>query len=103
MLENANKVLAFSDGRTRDDLANNEMLALALVRLIEVIGEAANALSAECTARNPHIPWKAIIGTRHRLIDGYFEVDLDIIWTIVSKDIPELIPQLESLLDECDA
>jgi len=103
MLENAQKIVEFTDESTRDDLESNEIFALALVRLIEIIGEAANALSDRCIAKEPDIPWKAIIGTRHRLIHGYFEVDLDIIWTIVTKDIPTLIPQLEALLAECES
>ena len=101
MLESAQKVVEFTRGCTRQDLESNEMLALAIVRLIEIIGEAANALSPECRAQQPDIPWRSIIGTRHRLIHGYFEVDLDIIWTIVSRDIPELMPQLDELLQQC--
>ncbi len=101
MLENAQKVIKFTRGRTRQDLETNELLALAIVRLIEIMGEAANALSIECRAQQPDIPWRAIIGTRHRLIHGYFEVDLDIVWAIVTRDIPKLIPQLEGLLQQC--
>jgi uncharacterized protein with HEPN domain len=55
------------------------MLALAVIRLLEVVGEATRSLSQEIKDKNPQIPWKQIMGTRDRLIHGYFDVDFDII------------------------
>jgi len=76
------------------------MLTLAVIRLLEIIGEAARSLSHEIKDKNPQIPWKQISGTRDRLIHGYFDVDLDIIWNIVNRDLPPLIEELEKILSE---
>jgi uncharacterized protein with HEPN domain len=85
MLDAARKVIAFTSQREREDLESDEMLSLAVVRLLEILGEASRNLPADVRERNPQIPWTAIAGTRNRLIHGYFDVDLDIVWAIVTK------------------
>ena len=97
MLDAADKALEFSDGRTRGDLDSDEKLALALARLVEVFGEAASALSGSFRKEHPDIPWLSIIGTRNRLIHGYFDVDLDILWNIVTIDLPPLVGKLKGI------
>lgn len=76
------------------------MLNLSLVRLLEIVGEAAARLSPETRDGCPSIPWPDIIGLRNRLIHGYDVVDFDILWDIVSGDLPPLIAQLDSILKE---
>lgn len=83
-----------SEGRTRPDLDTHRQLELSLIRLLEVIGEAANRLSAEDRVRFPEVPWADIISLRNRLIHGYDAVDLDIVWQVVTGDLPTLIDQL---------
>ena len=97
MLDAARKAVDFSRGRTRDDLDSDEMLSLALVRLLEIIGEAAKRISEEFRQQYSEIPWNQISGTRDRLIHGYFDVDLDIIWSIVADDLPILIAGLDRI------
>jgi uncharacterized protein with HEPN domain len=71
----------------------------AVIRSLEVIGEAANMLAPECRAALPNnIPWREIIGLRHRLIHGYAEVQLDRVWAIVQNDLAPLIAALEPLI-----
>ena len=98
MLDAALKAKHFIQGRSRGELDSDEMLALAVIRLLEVMGEATRGLSQEVKDKNPQIPWKQIAGTRDRLIHGYFDVDLDIIWAIITRDLPPLIKELENLL-----
>jgi len=100
MLDNSQKAVRFARGRQRADLDSNEMLALATIHLIEIIGEASRNISTELRERYPKIPWDAISGTRNRLAHGYIDVDLDIIWTIVTRDLPQLIRQLQRLLKQ---
>ena len=69
-----------------------------LVRLLEIVGEASKKVSEEIRQRYPEIPWKQIAGTRDRLIHGYFDVDLDIIWSIVADDLLILIAKLGRIL-----
>jgi uncharacterized protein with HEPN domain len=100
MLDFARKAVQFNKGKSRADLDSNEMLAMATIHLIEVIGEASRTISAELRHQYPEIPWDAISGTRNRLAHGYIDVDLDIVWTIVTKDLPLLIVQLRRLLKD---
>lgn len=99
MLDAANEAVSFLADRTRDELDSDNMLALATIRLLEVIGEAANTVTEETQQKNPQIPWRQIFGTRNRLIHGYYQVDLDIVWQIVKQDLPPLIANLEELLN----
>jgi uncharacterized protein with HEPN domain len=97
MLEAAQKARSFVRDREKCDLESDEMLSLAVVRLLEILGEAATRVSAATQAMYPQIPWRQIAGTRNRLIHGYFNVDLDIVWAILEKDLPPLIAHLESI------
>jgi len=67
---------------------------------IVIIGEAASRLSAEFLAAQPHIPWRQIIGMRHRLIHGYDQVDWERVWAVVQNDVPSLLSNLEPLLPQ---
>jgi uncharacterized protein with HEPN domain len=98
MLEAAKEAERFAAGRSRDNLDDDRMLTLALVKLIEIIGEAANGITAECQNRYPKIPWLDIVGMRHRLIHAYYDVNLDVVWSTVSDDLPPLIAELEEIL-----
>ena len=98
MLEAARKAVEFAKGRTRVDLDADEQLTLALVRLLEVVGEAAKGVSEECRRSHPSVAWKGIAGARDRLIHGYFDVDLDVVWRIIADDLPPLIVQLERMV-----
>jgi len=89
----------FARGRSQSNLADNRMLALAPVKSIEIIGEAAARVGEESRTAHPEIPWAAIVAMRNRLIHAYFDVDLDRVWETVSDDLPPLIASLEAILD----
>ena len=98
MFDAAQKAIEFTEKCTRQDLDKDEKLALSITRLLEILGEAAKGVSEQFRKQHPNIPWKQIAGTRDRLIHGYFDVDLDIVWKIVADDLPALISQLEKAL-----
>ena len=98
ILDAAREALAFTQGRTRTDLDGDRMLALALVKDIEIIGEAANQIPETTRARLQGVPWDDIIGMRHRLVHAYFDTNLDILWQTVQEDLPALIAALEPLV-----
>ena len=75
------------------------MLALALIKEVEIIGEAATRVSQELADANPQIPWAKAAGMRNRLIHAYFDIDFDILWETVVTAVPALATQLERLLD----
>jgi uncharacterized protein with HEPN domain len=98
MLQAAQTALEFAEDQTRQSLDSNLMLVFALIRAVEIIGEAASKLSAELQTANPQIPWRAIVGMRNRLVHGYFDVDLDEVWSTITRDLPILIAQIEPLM-----
>jgi uncharacterized protein with HEPN domain len=79
MLDHAREVIVLSEGRSRSDLDTDRLLNLALVRLLEIVGEAANRVPPEERQQHPEIPWPQIISLRNRLIHGYDAVDNDIL------------------------
>jgi uncharacterized protein with HEPN domain len=87
-------------GRSRGDLDSDRLLALALVRLLEIIGEAAGRVPAEEQALRPAVPWPSIVGLRNRLIHGYDDIDYDIVWQIVTTDLPLLVAELSRSLPD---
>ena len=102
MLGYAREAHALAGGRTRDDLSSDRQFNLAMARLLELIGEAANRVPPEQRLRYPEIPWAQMIGLRNRLIHGYDQIDLDILWTILARDLPALISVLDGLLPPGD-
>ncbi len=100
MLLAINEAYSFSKETKRKDLNKNRMLVLSLIKEIEIIGEAASKLSADLLNRYPEIPWADIVGMRNKLIHGYFEVNLDILWNTIKKDLPKLKEQLQKIIIE---
>ncbi len=98
MLEATREALAFVVGRTRLSLDEDRLLALALVRELEIIGEAASQVSPGQRSALTEIPWAQIIGMRNRLAHAYFSVDLDRIWDTVTDDLPPLVAAPERAL-----
>jgi uncharacterized protein with HEPN domain len=92
------KLIGFVVGRSRADLDEDLMLQFAVLHAIAIVGEAANRLSPEFRKAHPAIPWGEIIGTRNRIIHGYSDVKLDIIWDIAANKIYPLLEELEPLL-----
>lgn len=103
MLDHAREAVALAQGKTRADLDRDRLLELALVRLLEIVGEAASRVPREDCARYPEIPWPQIVSLRNRLIRGYDAVDMDILWQIIEHDLPPLVAALEIILGQEDA
>ncbi len=84
----------------REDFVSSGMAADAVVRNLEIIGEAANRLPKEFTDKHPEIEWRKIIGLRHRIVHDCFGVDLDIIWAITRRDLPGFISRISTLKNQ---
>jgi len=106
MLEAAERVLQYTAGMTREQFYANSLVQDAVVRNIEILGEAANNLldaGPNIAAKYPSIPFAQIYGMRNRVSHGYFAVSLAMVWDSVEEDIPELRQKIASVLDELRA
>ena len=97
MLDHAIEASEMVQSRSREDLDTDRMLNLALVRLMEVVGEASRRVPQE---RYPDVPWRQTSDLRNRLIHVYDEINFDTLWEIIRDQVPPLIEQLEAILDE---
>lgn len=100
MLDAAKEASSFARDKSREDLDGDRMLVLAILKDLEILGEAANQVSVEAQEEYSDIPWKDIVRMRNRLIHGYFDIDYDIIWKTITEDLPSLIKSLKGILGE---
>jgi len=98
MLDAAEEAMGFAQGCKRRDLDQDRKLTLALVKDIEIIGEAAYQISDETRSMLLDIPWDDIVGMRHRLVHAYFDINLDILWKTVQEDLPLLAEGLRDIV-----
>ena len=92
-------IAEYIHGVDKNSFLSNRMLQDALVRKIEIIGEAVKNISTETREKYPQIAWKEIAGMRDKIVHGYFNVDLDIVWKTVTQFIPKLKPEIEKILE----
>ncbi|MFH0810607.1 MAG: HepT-like ribonuclease domain-containing protein [Pseudomonadota bacterium] len=97
MIEAAETSQVFIAGRQRSDVDTDQMPRFALVRAIEIIGEAASKVTPETRALTASVPWAAIISMRNRLIHAYFDVNHDILWKTVTEEIPPVLSLLRTI------
>jgi uncharacterized protein with HEPN domain len=100
MLDAATEAFRFTSGRQREDLEADRQLTWALIKAIEIIGEAAGQLSEETKTELSNIPWRNIIGMRNRLVHAYFDINLDILWKTVIDGLPPLLDDINRALQE---
>jgi uncharacterized protein with HEPN domain len=98
MLDAISRIAEYTDNTNKQAFLANGMMQDAVIRNIEIIGEAANRLSPEFANHHHAIPWRDIAGMRHRLVHGYFKVNLNTVWNVAAKDLPELEAQIRALL-----
>ena len=98
ILDSARKAVRFTSGKSRNDLDTDELLTLALVRLLEIIGEASTGVTESFRSKYPEIPWRQMSDTRNRLIHGYFDINYELVWETTARELPPLIVKLEKAL-----
>jgi len=98
MLDFALEVREMMAGKSREELGTNRMLQLAVLLLLQRIGEAARRVSEEGRAASGGVPWPQIVGMRHHLVHEYTRIDLDAVWQAATESVPALIDALESIL-----
>ena len=100
ILEAAKEALSFTAGKSRLNFETDRQLQMAVVREIEIIGEAAGKVSEETRSKYPDIPWLKIANMRNHLAHVYFDIDLDIVWDTLQQNLPPLVKQIEKILSE---
>ncbi|WP_414528499.1 DUF86 domain-containing protein [Nodularia chucula] len=82
----------------RKAFAENELIQTWFIQHLQIIGEASRVLSADIREANPDVPWSQMIGMRNILTHNYFEIDLDVVWLVIKRELPNLKPQIEAIL-----
>ena len=98
MLDAARRAFAFASGTSRERLSPDDIGTLGLVKCLEIIGEAASRVSDPTTTRVVDVPWRSIVAMRHRMVHGYDDINLDIVWVTATQALPPLIAALEAAL-----
>jgi uncharacterized protein with HEPN domain len=98
MLDSTTAILSFVNGKRRKDLESNRMLLSAIIRELEILGEAAGKISLETQNLYPDLPWRKVIGMRNRLIHAYFDVDPDVVWKTIQNGLPSLSEELKKII-----
>lgn len=93
-------VLEVTTQKTQNEIVTDPILSRAIIRSLEIIGEASSKLNPEFKALYPHVDWRRITNTRHRLIHDYFGVDYDIVWNIITDKLPTLNEDIEKMISE---
>ena len=99
ILDAYDEILDFTGIMSEKQFLANRMLHLAVVHLLEIIGEAGNSISQKIKKKYSSIPWIDIIGMRNRLIHGYFDIDLNIVWQTIKIDIPFLRKEILNIIE----
>lgn len=100
MVQAMERIKRYTSGKRFDDLVEDDMMYYAIVKNIEIIGEAANLLTNNFKNEHPDTPWKLITGMRHYIVHEYFQVDNTVIWDVIQNDLPQLENQVNSYLKE---
>jgi uncharacterized protein with HEPN domain len=98
MLDTARNAVGKVAGKSRGDFEADENLRLAVAYLIQIIGEAATRVSSSFRDAHPSIPWSEIIGMRQKIVHDYLGVDYDIVWQVVTADLPVLARALNEVV-----
>ena len=96
------RISRYAAGKTYEDLVSDDMMYYAVVKNIEIIGEAANMLTQDFQQAHPDTPWKMVKGMRNYIVHEYFQIDDIVVWDVITNNIPELREQISRYLTETD-
>ena len=97
-----NRVRRYTNGKAYEDLLLDDMMYYAVVKNIEIMGEAANMLTQEFQTAHPETPWKMVKGMSNYIVHEYFQIDTAVVWDVVNRELPILQKQIENYLSDTD-
>jgi uncharacterized protein with HEPN domain len=100
MVEAAAAALDFTEGLSRETVSSDRLVGFAVVRAIQLIGQAARNVSDGVRAANPDVPWRQMIGMRNVVVHDYADVDMHLVWKTVREDLPGLVDRLNAILGD---
>lgn len=102
MLDNARRAAQFVEGMSYAEFTKDDKTVYAVIRAVEVVGEAAVSVPEDVRLKYPEIPWRDVKGMRNKLVHQYFGINIEVVWQTVQEDLPMLIPLLENILKQED-
>ena len=102
MIAAIDRILRYTEGKSYEDLVNDDMMYYAVIKNIEIIGEAANMLTTEFQTTHPDTPWKMVKGMRNYIVHEYFQIDDVVVWDVVTNNLLPLKQQLQSYINSTD-
>jgi uncharacterized protein with HEPN domain len=99
IIEAIDKAFEFVEGVTFTDYVDNSMMRFAVVKCIEIVGEASYMLSKEFKEQHPEVEWRNIVGMRHVLVHGYYHINDNEVWNVIKNDLPKLRKQITEIID----
>jgi uncharacterized protein with HEPN domain len=93
-------ILTHTSKKNKDEVVNDPVLSRAIIRSLEIIGEACTKLDPDFKSKYPHVEWRKMAGTRNRLIHNYFGIDNEIVWDIIQAKLPQLATEIRKIIQE---
>jgi uncharacterized protein with HEPN domain len=98
MLENANRAIQFTEGMNFESFSKDEKTVYAVIRAVEIIGEATRNIPEEIRTKYPEIPWRDASNMRNKLVHRYFGINLEVIWQTINEDLPMLADTIQEII-----
>lgn len=103
IIDSIDKIERFTKGFDFEEFAEDEKTVYAVIRALEIIGEATKNLPESLKKDYPEVPWKKMTGTRDKVIHGYFGIDTEVVWSTIKEDIPSVRALIEKILDKVES
>jgi uncharacterized protein with HEPN domain len=98
IIEATQEAMGYAQGLSWDEFQGSRPLQHAVVRCIEIIGEASSRISKECRDSNPQVPWVDIVAMRNRIVHAYYDIDIAVVWKTVTEDLPAMLPEIQGIV-----